>query len=100
MPVGNQPVILEVAANWIGQTIRHMEKNSLTRINATEKAVNAWSDHTDELWNSGFLSKPAEKLRSWFVGTNIPGKPSRSSSTLAASKVGNLGLTAKSIRHG
>ena len=77
MPVGNQPVILEVAANWIGQTIRHMEKNSLTRINATEKAVNAWSDHTDELWNSGFLSKPAEKLRSWFVGTNIPGKPSQ-----------------------
>ena len=77
MPVGNQPVILEIAANWIGQTIHHMEKNSLARINVIEKAMDAWSDHTDHLWNSGFLSKPAEKQRSWFVGTNIPGKPSQ-----------------------
>ncbi|THC87734.1 hypothetical protein EYZ11_012818 [Aspergillus tanneri] len=77
MPAGNQPVMLEIAANWIGKTIGHMEKNNLAKINVTEQAVDAWSGHADGLWNSVWISKPATEHRSWFVGTNIPGKPAK-----------------------
>ncbi|KND88228.1 Phenylacetone monooxygenase [Tolypocladium ophioglossoides CBS 100239] len=75
MPAGNMPIPLEISVNWIGKTIRHMEKNKLTKINVTEKAADAWSDHHDGLWNSVFISEAAKENRSWFVGTNIPGKP-------------------------
>ncbi|KAL8720656.1 MAG: hypothetical protein Q9225_002526 [Loekoesia sp. 1 TL-2023] len=77
MIAGTQPVMLEIAVNWIGKTIRHMEKNNLAKINVTEKAVDAWSCHIDEVWNSVLISKPAEENRSWYVGTNIPGKPAK-----------------------
>ncbi|KAK8912970.1 Phenylacetone monooxygenase [Metarhizium anisopliae BRIP 53293] len=75
MPAGNLPVPLELSVNWIGKTIRHMEENNLAVINVTEDAMHAWSDHHDGLWNSVFISQPAKENRSWFVGTNIPGKP-------------------------
>lgn len=77
MPAGNQPVMLDIAMNWIGKTIDHMEKSQLATINVTEKAVDAWTDHADGLWNSVWISKPATEHRSWFVGTNIPGKPAK-----------------------
>lgn len=77
MPAGNQPVMLELAMNWIGKTIGHMEKNQLAKINVTEKAEDAWTAHADGLWKSVWISKPAIEHRSWFVGTNISGKPAK-----------------------
>ncbi|KAE8149048.1 steroid monooxygenase [Aspergillus avenaceus] len=77
MPAGNQPVMLEIAMDWIGKTIGHMEENKLVAVNVTEKAVDAWTGHADGLWNSVWISKPATEHRSWFVGTNIPGKPAK-----------------------
>lgn len=77
LPAGNQPIMLEIAVNWIGKTIRHMEKNTLAKIDVREKVVDAWSHHAEELWTSVFIAKPAQENRSWFIGTNIPGKPPR-----------------------
>ncbi|KAI4230028.1 MAG: hypothetical protein L6R36_000407 [Xanthoria steineri] len=74
MPAGNQPTMLEVAVDWIGKTIRHMEKNKLTQVKVSEKAVDAWSSHVDDVWKSAFISKPAVENRSWFVDRTIPGK--------------------------
>lgn len=75
MPAGNQPTMLEVAVNWIGKTIRHMERNKFAQVKVTEKAVDEWSAHANEIWNSAFISGSAVENRSWFVDNSIPGKP-------------------------
>ncbi|KAI1737469.1 steroid monooxygenase [Xylaria scruposa] len=72
---GNQPVSLEVSASWIGETIEHMEQNGLDTIDVSNEAMDSWTTHVEQVWQSLFLAKHAEVLRSWFVGTNIPGKP-------------------------
>jgi cation diffusion facilitator CzcD-associated flavoprotein CzcO/SAM-dependent methyltransferase len=75
MPAGNMPIPLEIAVDWIGKTIRHMEENHLGTIDVAYAAADAWSSHHDGLWNSVFISKPATDNRSWFVDTKVPGKP-------------------------
>ncbi|KAI6080803.1 steroid monooxygenase [Hypoxylon rubiginosum] len=75
LPAGNQPVSLEVSASWIGQTLEHMENNALATIDVFNEAMDAWTTHVEQVWQSSFLAKHAEELGSWFVGTNIPGKP-------------------------
>ncbi|KAB8071242.1 hypothetical protein BDV29DRAFT_197554 [Aspergillus leporis] len=77
LPAGNQPVSLEAFASWIGKTIEHMENNGLARINVSNEAMNAWTTHVEDVWAGSFLAKHAHEQGSWFVGTNIPGKPSR-----------------------
>ncbi|WEW55374.1 hypothetical protein PRK78_000804 [Emydomyces testavorans] len=77
LPAGNQPVSLEALANWIGKTIEHMESNGLAKIDVSKEAMNAWTTHVEEVWAGSFLAKHAHERGSWFVGTNIPGKPSR-----------------------
>ncbi|KAL9042940.1 MAG: hypothetical protein Q9180_000230 [Flavoplaca navasiana] len=74
MPIGNQPTMLELAVDWIGKTIRHMEDNKLTQVNVTDEAVDAWSAHAEEIFNSAYISGPAVDNRSWFVDANTPGK--------------------------
>ena len=77
MPAGNQPTFLEPALQWIGKTISHMETKGFATINVSQRAAHTWSDHVEALWHSVFISKPALDHRSWFVGTNIPGKPAK-----------------------
>jgi cation diffusion facilitator CzcD-associated flavoprotein CzcO/SAM-dependent methyltransferase len=77
MPVGNLPTFLEPGMQWIGKTIHHMEVSELATINVSKQAAQTWSDHVEALWNSVFISKPASDNRSWFVGTNIPGKSAK-----------------------
>ena len=77
VPAGNLPTFVEIAGAWIGKTIRHMEENKIATINVTEKTQDAWTDHVNNLWGSVFISEYAKANRSWFVGTNVPGKPAR-----------------------
>ncbi|KAF4219378.1 hypothetical protein CNMCM5878_003297 [Aspergillus fumigatiaffinis] len=77
LPAGNQPVSLEAFASWIGKTIEHMESNGLASIDVSNEAMNAWTTHVEQVWGGSFLAKHAHEQGSWFVGTNIPGKPSR-----------------------
>ncbi|GIJ91110.1 hypothetical protein Asppvi_010075 [Aspergillus pseudoviridinutans] len=77
LPAGNQPVSLEAFASWIGKTIEHMEKKGLASIDVSNEAMNAWTTHVEQVWGGSFLAKHAHEQGSWFVGTNIPGKPSR-----------------------
>ncbi|OGE56167.1 hypothetical protein PENARI_c003G08453 [Penicillium arizonense] len=77
LPAGNQPVSLEAFASWIGKTIEHMESNGLAKIDVSKESMNAWTTHVEEVWAGSFLAKHAHEQGSWFVGTNIPGKPSR-----------------------
>ncbi|KAH2160557.1 hypothetical protein KXW33_004588 [Aspergillus fumigatus] len=77
LPAGNQPVSLEAFASWIGKTIEHMETNGLASIDVSNEAMDAWTTHVEQVWGGSFLAKHAHEQGSWFVGTNIPGKPSR-----------------------
>ncbi|KAJ5400907.1 hypothetical protein N7465_011396 [Penicillium sp. CMV-2018d] len=77
LPAGNQPVSLEAFASWIGKTIEHMEINGLSTIDVSSDAMDSWTTHVEQLWAGSFLAQHAQEQGSWFVGTNIPGKPSR-----------------------
>jgi SAM-dependent methyltransferase len=54
-----------------------MENNGLASIDVSNEAMNAWTTHVEQVWGGSFLAKHAHEQGSWFVGTNIPGKPSR-----------------------
>ncbi|KAL8999555.1 MAG: hypothetical protein Q9169_001644 [Polycauliona sp. 2 TL-2023] len=75
MPAGNQPTMLEIAVDWIGKTISHMEDRKYAEIDVSEKAVDTWTTHADGIWQSAFISGPAVTNRSWFVDNSMPGKP-------------------------
>ncbi|KAL4740408.1 hypothetical protein BDV11DRAFT_214406 [Aspergillus similis] len=77
VPAGNQPVSLEAFASWIGKTIEHMEHSSIASIDVTYEAMDAWTTHVEQVWAGSLLAKHAHEQGSWYVGTNIPGKPCR-----------------------
>ncbi|KAL4745669.1 hypothetical protein BDW72DRAFT_50264 [Aspergillus terricola var. indicus] len=77
LPAGNQPVSLEAFASWIGTTLEHMEHSGIVSIDVTNEAMDAWTTHVEQTWAGSLLAKHAHEQRSWYVGTNIPGKPSR-----------------------
>ncbi|KAF2020084.1 cyclohexanone monooxygenase [Aaosphaeria arxii CBS 175.79] len=74
VPFGNMPVVLDIQVNWIGKTIRHMEKNKFARIDVSQKAVSAWSAHLHQAFEDTLFAESAKKAGAWFVGANIPGK--------------------------
>jgi cyclohexanone monooxygenase len=73
-PFGNMPVVLEIAVDWIGKTIRYMEGKKLAKIDVTEAAVDAWSSHLDAEFRATLFAESAKNAHAWFVGANIPGK--------------------------
>lgn len=77
VPFGNMPVVVDTEVAWIGKTIEHMESNCLAVIEASEEAVVAWSTHVNEAFGATLFAKSAKEEGSWFVGANMPGKPSR-----------------------
>lgn len=74
VPFGNMPVVLNIEVGWIGKTLRHMEEKKFSRIDVTEKVVDAWSSHLEEAFESMLFAEPAKASGAWFVGANIPGK--------------------------
>jgi cation diffusion facilitator CzcD-associated flavoprotein CzcO len=77
IPFGNMPVVLDIQAKWIGDTIRHMEENRLTLINVSETAVYDWSIELNEKFKATTVIADASMAAgAWFVGANIPEKSS------------------------
>ncbi|KAK1966756.1 steroid monooxygenase [Colletotrichum sublineola] len=74
-PIGNMPVMIEMAVTWIGKTLRYMEEKHLATVNVSEKASDAWTQHNNEVFNSTWFPEPAKATHNWAIGTNIPGKP-------------------------
>ncbi|WP_047221971.1 flavin-containing monooxygenase [Protofrankia coriariae] len=74
IPFANAPVMIEPAAEWIGEAISYTREHGHTRIEPTAQAVTAYNEQCETFFNATVF--PAgEKIRSWFVGANIPGKP-------------------------
>lgn len=71
-PFANIPVVIDGMVDWIGGAIRHLRDNRLAKMEATPEAVDHWRRHMDEIVNATVLPKGKS---SWFLGTNIPGKP-------------------------
>ncbi|MBL4807867.1 MAG: NAD(P)/FAD-dependent oxidoreductase [Rhodobacteraceae bacterium] len=68
-----QPVLLcEEQSDWVGAWIMDMRNKGLTRIEPTERLEEEWVEHSTKVINATIFPKAA----SWYVGKNIPGKPS------------------------
>ncbi|KIK69971.1 hypothetical protein GYMLUDRAFT_212946 [Collybiopsis luxurians FD-317 M1] len=67
----NGPSCIEAQANWIVQCIESMKENNLTAICATPEAAADWRAQVMYLGSLTLYGK----AKSWYMGSNIPGKP-------------------------
>ncbi len=69
--LSNMPVAIEQHVEWIADCIAHLGANGLDRIEATK--------HAEETWDARVNEEAAATLfpqaNSWYMGSNIPGKP-------------------------
>ncbi len=63
---------IEQHVNWISDCIAYLQEHDLRTIEPTTEAEDAWVEHVTE------VAKPTVfyKANSWYMGANIPGKPS------------------------
>ena len=66
----NIPRCLEQNVEWITDCIAYMREHGYSRIEATDTAEAAWTQHVLESADETLLTK----TDSWFMGANIPGK--------------------------
>ncbi len=73
--LGNIPRSIEYNVDWVTGLIRFMHERKLTRAEATQAGVAAWTDHVKAL-GVGLLSN---EVNSWMTGinTNVAGKQTR-----------------------
>ncbi|MEO1199229.1 MAG: NAD(P)/FAD-dependent oxidoreductase [Pseudomonadota bacterium] len=69
----NMTTCLAQQTEWISDCIAHMRANGKSVIEATAEAEEAWVQHHDETANATLISK----TDSWYLGSNIEGKPRR-----------------------
>lgn len=69
----NMTTCLQQQTEWISEAIRYMQERDLTVIEPTKEAEDAWVAHHDETAAVNLISK----TDSWYVGSNVPGKPRR-----------------------
>jgi cyclohexanone monooxygenase len=61
----------EQHVNWIADCIQYLRDRGLMRIEAEQKAEDAWVQHNNEVADRTLYPH----ANSWYVGANIPGKP-------------------------
>jgi cation diffusion facilitator CzcD-associated flavoprotein CzcO len=73
--LGNIPRSIEYSVDWVTGAIRFAQDNGLTRLEATQAGVDAWTDHVKAL-GVGLLSNEVD---SWMTGINrnVEGKTRR-----------------------
>jgi cyclohexanone monooxygenase/acetone monooxygenase len=69
----NMTTCLAQQAGWISDCIRYMRANGLSVVEATEAFQDQWVAHHDEIANQTLVTK----TDSWYMGSNIEGKPRR-----------------------
>jgi cyclohexanone monooxygenase len=67
----NVIVSIEHNVDFIADCISHMRTNDFVSIEATETAQDAWTEHVAAI--ASFTVYPS--CNSWYLGSNIPGKP-------------------------
>jgi cation diffusion facilitator CzcD-associated flavoprotein CzcO len=66
----NYPVCAEFVCEWIADCISYVREKGFASIAPTPQAEEAWVVHANELASHTLLSD----AKSWFMGSNIPGK--------------------------
>lgn len=69
----NMTTCLQQQTEWITACIRHLRKSNRSVIEPTREFEDAWVAHHDETANATLISK----TNSWYLGSNVPGKPRR-----------------------
>ncbi len=69
----NMTTCLQQQTEWIADCIAYMRKQERKVIEATAEAEEAWVQHHDETANQTLIAKTT----SWYLGSNVPGKPRR-----------------------
>jgi len=69
----NMTTCLQQQTEWITECIQHLRTNDLQVIEATREAEDAWVKHHDETADATLVTK----TNSWYMGSNIEGKPRR-----------------------
>jgi cation diffusion facilitator CzcD-associated flavoprotein CzcO len=69
--IGNMLVSIEQHVEWISDCIEYLRSNEIEALEATVEAEEGWSKHCQEIANSTLVTK----TDSWYMGTNIVGKP-------------------------
>ena len=69
----NMTTCLQQQTEWITDCIRYMRANGKEVCEPTAEAEEAWVAHHDATANATLISK----TDSWYLGSNIPGKPRR-----------------------
>lgn len=67
----NVPVSIEAHVEFITRILRHMSSQGLSLIEATPQAQKEWGKHVAELIDASII----QDTDSWYMGSNIPGKP-------------------------
>jgi acetone monooxygenase (methyl acetate-forming) len=69
----NMTTCLQQQTEWISDCIKYMRNRNRTVIEPTAEMENRWVAHHDETASSNLISK----TNSWYLGSNVPGKPRR-----------------------
>jgi cation diffusion facilitator CzcD-associated flavoprotein CzcO len=66
----NGPTCAELQGDWVVRCLVHLRDHGFKRIESTEQADQAWTEHVDAVAEASLLSK----TDSWYMAANIPGK--------------------------
>ena len=69
----NMTTCLQQQTEWITDCIMHLQDQGKSVIEPTAEAEEAWVKHHDETSGATLISKTV----SWYLGSNVPGKPRR-----------------------
>jgi cation diffusion facilitator CzcD-associated flavoprotein CzcO/acetyl esterase/lipase len=70
--LSNMMVSIEQHVDWITDTLEHLRDTNAETIEPTELAQMKWVEHSNDIANLTLLPT----ANSWYMGANIPGKPS------------------------
>ncbi|MEX2480382.1 MAG: NAD(P)/FAD-dependent oxidoreductase [Gammaproteobacteria bacterium] len=69
----NMTTCLQQQTEWITACIEHLRGNGAQRIEASEQLQDEWVEHHDEVADGTLVTK----TNSWYMGSNVEGKPRR-----------------------
>ena len=69
--LANMPTAIEQHVDWIADCVTYMRDQNLSTIEATPDAQENWVSHTADVAQGTLYPK----ANSWYLGSNIPGKP-------------------------
>lgn len=73
-PFANIPTVIEQNVGWVVRALSYKHDHRYSRMEARPSAVNDWTKSLNEAVKATVLAQ-GDKVNSWFLGANIPGKP-------------------------